>query len=383
MKSKYDVIVVGAGYHGCSCAYFLSKAGKKVLLVDKGTVGGGASGANFGNVQVQDCSMGTSFDLTVAGYERMKTMEDELQTSIGYRDRGSLLVADKEACLDGLIRNYEEKKAAGVPVVFLEDEALYEKEPNLRGSGIRYASYMDEGNVYPFHYIYALVRRGRDCGLEVSEKTPVASVLLEGGACRGIILEDGSTVRADHVVLAGGSGTTQLSLTAGFKTPVNVVKAECYATEPIKPFFRNYYSSAGFFSDSQNPNRAAVSLCISQSHYGNLLIAETTKPFHLVGEAYHDCTSIDHLKGITAELLRVFPALKDIQILRSWVTAAPYTSDHLPYFGRSPVEGLLLAAGFKSSVVVSAGVGETIRDLIVKDSCRFDLKEFTDRSEVV
>ena len=379
MKSKYDVIVVGAGYHGCSCAYFLAKAGKTVLLIDKGAVGGGASGANFGNVQVQDCSMGTSFDLTVAGYERMKTMEAELGCDIGYRDRGSLMVAEKEAYLPGLIGLFNEKKEAGLPVEWLEGEALYEREPNLRGSGIVGASYMNEGNVYPFRYIYALVNRGRDLGLDVAEETPVSSLLMEAGACRGIVLEDGTEVRSGHVVVAGGAGSKALCATAGLDIPVNTVKAECYATEPIKPFLKNYYSSAGFFSNAHNPTKAAVSLCISQSHYGNLLIAETTKPFEIVPEAGHDCTSIDHLEGITKELLEVFPALEGIQILRSWVSSSPYTADHRPYFGKSGVEGLLLATGFKSSVVVSAVVGETIRDLVVKDSCRFDLSEFTDR----
>ena len=379
MKTKYQAIVVGAGYHGCSCAYFLSRAGVSTLLIDKGAVGGGASGANFGNIQVQDCSMGLSFDMTVAGYERMKTMEAELGTSIGYRDRGSLVVAEKEAYLPGLERLYKEKKEAGLPVEWLEGEALYEKEPNLRGSGIVAASYMMESNVYPFHYMYALVNRGRESGLDVMEDTAVKALLLEAGRCAGIILKDGSEIRAEHVIMAGGAGSKELCATAGLYVPVETVKGEGLATEPLKPFLRSYYSSAGFFANAHDPEKAAVSLCISQSHYGHLLVAETTKPYEKVDEAYHDCTSSDHVERLTKELLRVFPVLEGIRLLRCWVTSAPYTADHLPYFGKSGVEGLLLAAGFKSSVVVSAFVGETIRDLVVKDSCRFDLSEFTDR----
>lgn len=41
----YDVIIVGAGINGCSCAYFLSQAGLKVALVDKTGIASGGSGA--------------------------------------------------------------------------------------------------------------------------------------------------------------------------------------------------------------------------------------------------------------------------------------------------------------------------------------------------
>lgn len=41
----YDVIIVGAGINGCTSAYFLSKAGLRVALVDKTGIAAGGSGA--------------------------------------------------------------------------------------------------------------------------------------------------------------------------------------------------------------------------------------------------------------------------------------------------------------------------------------------------
>lgn len=43
--SPYDVIIVGAGINGCTCAYFLHQAGLKVALVDKAGIASGGSGA--------------------------------------------------------------------------------------------------------------------------------------------------------------------------------------------------------------------------------------------------------------------------------------------------------------------------------------------------
>ena len=34
-KTEYDVIIVGAGPAGSTCANYLSRAGKKILLIDK------------------------------------------------------------------------------------------------------------------------------------------------------------------------------------------------------------------------------------------------------------------------------------------------------------------------------------------------------------
>src|SRR5207248_11744338 len=47
-----DVIVVGAGAIGTSIAYQLAKAGVKVMIFERGQVGGGANRASAGMIQI-------------------------------------------------------------------------------------------------------------------------------------------------------------------------------------------------------------------------------------------------------------------------------------------------------------------------------------------
>ncbi|MDR0655890.1 MAG: hypothetical protein LBG22_06200 [Treponema sp.] len=51
--------------------------------------------------------------------------------------------------------------------------------------------------------------------------------------------------------------------------------------------------------------------------------------------------------------------------------------------GRSGVEGIILMAGFKSSVIMSAVAGAIVRDLVLCGRCGYDLSPFTSQISCV
>ena len=376
MRDKYGAIVIGGGYFACAAAYHLAKAGVSTLLLEAGEITRGASGANFGNVQVQDASMGLSLELTLKGWHRMQHMEEELGCDIGYEPQPSIIAAECPAHLPELEKLYQEKKEAGLDIRWLEGEALRQAEPAFVPGSLVAATWFEQGRIYPFHYMYALIRVGRHYGLEVAEHTPVASLLLEGGACTGVMLANGATVRADHVVVAAGSGARGLCATAGLDVPVYSVKAEAFVTEAVAPLFRTYYSSAAFFAEAHSQEGASTSLCVGQSHYGNILLAETCKPHTSVEQAGQDRVSPEHCRNMYDKIAQFLPCIRKVNLLRSWSTASPYTDSCLPCLGKSSVPGLILDAGFKSAAVMSAVAGEIVADLVCKDGCQYDLSEF-------
>lgn len=373
---KYTYLIVGGGYHAISCAYHLSKTGAPTLLVTDGELIGGASGANFGCVQVQDCSMGTSMQLTMDGIKRVRAASEELGCDIGYKDIGSLIVAENEIQLEELKKVYEAKRAAGMDLTWLDAKEVEAAEPNLAPGKILAATYYEQGRLYPFAYLYAMIRRGKEAGLEVREHSKAAKLLMQGNTCTGVELVSGEIIEAEQVVVAAGAGTRALMAGIGWDAPVFNIKAECFVSEPLKPFLNNYYSSAGFFAEAHSTEKAAATLCIHQSPHGNLLIAETTKPDHLYKNEHFDLTSHEHCDNIARLAIEYFPALADVQILRSWVTASPSTPTCLPLFGPSQVPGLFLACGFKSSAVLSKIIGEVTRDILTGKDVPYDLSEF-------
>lgn len=76
----------------------------------------------------------------------------------------------------------------------------------------------------------------------------------------------------------------------------------------------------------------------------------------------------------------LFPGLSKLNILRSWTTASPPTPSLKPVPGFAGPEGLIIAAGLKSSVVIVPAVCEIVTDLVTKGRTFCDLSEFTDQA---
>lgn len=50
MATKSDVLIIGGGPVGLSCAYYLLKSGRKVTILDANEIGKGSGSGNAGHV---------------------------------------------------------------------------------------------------------------------------------------------------------------------------------------------------------------------------------------------------------------------------------------------------------------------------------------------
>ena len=98
MPINPDVVIIGAGIVGCSCAYYLSQAGVKVHLVDRSPLGSGASKAGMMHVVTWE-EPEIHLKLSARSKELYQELSQQLPMDINYRPTGSLAIEGVNKCI--------------------------------------------------------------------------------------------------------------------------------------------------------------------------------------------------------------------------------------------------------------------------------------------
>src|SRR5246127_1049346 len=124
LKKTYDVVIIGAGVHGLAIAYYLAKRGvTNVAVLDKGYLGGGASGRNTAIIRSNyRTPQGVAFyDESVKLYERLAL---ELDYNVMFSQQGHLTIAHTERGVTTLRERAETNKLLGVDSRLIAPEEL-------------------------------------------------------------------------------------------------------------------------------------------------------------------------------------------------------------------------------------------------------------------
>jgi glycine/D-amino acid oxidase-like deaminating enzyme len=369
-----DVVVVGGGLVGSSAAYHLARSGLRTLLIEQGDLASGASGANFGNVQVQDAEFGLSLALTLQGYEAVSRLEAELDWDLGYERTGSLLLVENERQWAAAARRAAGLQAAGVDAHLIDRDEVCRLEPGLAPESVVGGLYhAAEGRLDPFRLVHAYARRGRQHGLEVRTHAAVTGVCVQGGRVTGVETRAGP-VAAGCVVLAAGAWARRLAGTAGVDLPLRWVHGEALVTEPLPPLSRHAISSAGFFEATEDASEQAVGFCLRQRPEGNVMVGEAAFVTGALGRR----VTAGALPAIAREARRRYPALRAAAVLRGWAIPVAFVADNRPLLGAvDGVDGLLVATGLKSTIILTPLAGALLADLVAGRPVDPRLAEFS------
>ncbi len=258
MPDSYDVIVIGGGMLGLSCAYHLARQGARILLLQAGDLGGGSSAACSGRAQVAEGHLDPlNIRLILEGLARLETLEEELGTAFEWRRNGFLALINAQHLWDDWVARAEVLTAAGIPTEVLDRAALQEAEPHLNTEGFMGAAYAVEGLLNPFLFCWAYAKAARRYGALLLPQTPVTAMRVRGRRVAAIEA-GGEWYEAARVAIMCGAWTPQVARLAGADVPLSHTHAEAFVTEPVSLALNNTIELADFYERIHGRDQAVA-----------------------------------------------------------------------------------------------------------------------------
>ncbi len=227
-----------------------------------------------------------------------------------------------------------------------------------------------------------LLRLARERGATVSTDTTVTGFVRDGDRVTGVRTSRG-TVSAPAVINAAGTWAGEIARLAGVSVPVLPRRGFVLVTEPLPPRTIQHKVYAGEYvanvlSSDQGLQTSPV---IEGTDSGTVLIGSSRER---VG--FDQTVSLRVLAALAVKALALFPMLRSVQVLRSYLGFRPYCPDHLPVIGPDPrAPGLWHASGHEGAGIgLSTGTAKLLIQALTEQPVSLDLMPFApERFDVV
>lgn len=395
-----DVLIIGGGAVGLNSAYYLQKAGRQVVVLERGSFGEGCSFGNAGlicpshliplaapGVIAQGLKWmldGSSpfyirprFSLTLLRWLwqfRRNCTQAHVDRSIPVL--GKLLETSRDLTasissennLDfgvdrrGLFMLYQEEKEPetthlaeaaariGMEATFYRSpEEVKALDPNLhlrQGGGLHFPG---DFHIDPRKYVTALLDHLKESGVSIVENTEVTGLLMESGKVSAV--QTGAIrYRPREVVLAAGSWTPQIGRHLKLRIPV----------QPGKGYSVTFPKPEGCFSTPLilTESRVAVTPFEKELRFGGTMefagwdLQLRKKRIQAILDAFPK-----YIEGFSV------PTMGETKV---WAGLRPCSADGLPIIDRAPgISNLTIATGHSMlGMALSSVSGHLVTDII-------------------
>ena len=358
-----DVIIVGAGIIGNSCAYYLTKKGYKVLVLEKSDIiGDGGSSRNGGGVR-QSGRDPRELPLAMYGIENLwPTLSEELDSDVEYHKEGNLRLGKTEEHLKILEGLANRAQACGLDVHMIDGDEVRQINPYLSDEVIGASWCPTDGHANPLRATLAYYRAARRLGAQYITGVSVLGLKKVKGKVRQVITDNG-IYEADHIVLCNGLGARPVAGTVGIDLPMMSVMLYALVTEAEPPMF------------NQMLGTAEADFYGHQTNHGSFVFGGSTNFEPVAKDNGTPVIMANAAPCICRGILKYFPMLADAKIVRPWAGWMDQMMDGVPVIDNiSEVPGLTIAAGFTGhGFGIAPAVGTVVSELVNGDPTSADI----------
>ena len=363
-----DAVVIGGGTVGAWCAYFLRRAGLgRVMLVEKRTLGQGASSRAAGVVRTQG---GTRWAVQLGEWSRQFYLcqHEELGIDSGFSPQGYLLPCFSPGDVEAARDRMRMQNQLGLTVRWLEPGEVDELNPTLAPGLTLGGTYCaQDGYLSPPRNVIAYTVALAVSGVEVRERVSFTGLVTAGGQVRGVTTSAGR-ISAPVVVLTGGPELAEVGELAGVRIPVGGVRHQVAVTQAHPDLA---------------PDRVPMVFDLSAGLYwrpeeGGLLFG-MSNPAEPPGPACE--VDQEYLAAMRERLARLVPVTAGLGLRRLWAATIDFTPDHLPIIGpalgrEGILNGITVASAGGAGMMWGPGVARVAADVALTGSS--DLVEVAD-----
>jgi glycine/D-amino acid oxidase-like deaminating enzyme len=356
-----DVAIVGAGYTGLWCAYYLKRARPEleVVVLEREHAGFGASGRNGGwvsgffsgppRVYERAGGRGDHAALQALMFETVEEIAGVLarhRIEVDFVKSGLLRVALGGAQEQRLADELAEARSRGLgeaDLRWLDAAALRERVSVAGARGGAFSPHV--ARVHPAKLLAGLAAAVERLGVRIYEDTPVREIRPRQA------LTPAGAVRARWVVRATEGYTAGL---AGLRRTLVPMNSSMIVTEPLP---EQAWQAIGWEGRELMADDAHVYAYLQRTEDGRIAIGGRGVPYRFASRTDRaDETARSTVASLHAKLLAMFPAVRGVALAHTWSGVLGVARDWCVAVEADPATGVAWAGGYVGEGVAASNL---------------------------
>ena len=412
LPARADVVIIGAGIVGAAAAYYLVKQGVSVVLCEKGRVGGEQSSRNWGFVRQQGRDP-AEIPMIIESLKLWRGLSAEIGEDVGFKQSGVFYLADDEEQVAAYEDWLEHAKQYQIDTRLMSRRDIDQRLPGATGHWIAALHTPSDGRAEPSLAAPALARVAGRLGVKIFTQCAVRGMETEAGRVSSVVTELGR-IRTDTVLCAAGAWSSLFCARHGIILPQLKVRSSVLRTGPAPlvtehaiwtrdvafrrrrdggytvahgaateaPIVPDTLRWMSKFMPAFKAERQRLRLRLDHRFYTELM---TPRRWNLDGPSPFEETRVMNpmpsqkiLGEAAANLRRLFPQLKDVEIVETWAGMIDVTPDAVPVIAAvAELPGFHLATGFSGhGFGIGPGAGKLAAEMLTGAPSTVDMTPF-------
>jgi sarcosine oxidase subunit beta len=292
-------------------------------------------------------------------------LEKELGFDVEYLQGGNIRLAANEERLAALRWEGEEELGDGLGVEMWDRDELRRRARYLGEVFIGAKYCPTDGTANPILASRAFGWAAKRAGATILPHTEAVNIGVQSGQVASVTGREkvgDVVIQAPRVIHAAGPWTSQLSRAIGIPVPIAPARSVVAVTQRMPPLFKEFVSSHD------------LGVYGRQAREGHVHIGGVGTP----GETFDQIMPAALVWRLARGAAQMLPALRDVNLLRTWVGTLEMTPDKVPIMGPvAGMQGYILASGFSGhGFCLGPIAGKLLSELVVDGEPSLPLHEF-------